>query len=346
MAETLEIDGSAGEGGGQVLRTCLSLSVATGRPVRLSNIRAGRPKPGLMRQHLTCVRAAARISGAYVEGDTIGSRQILFQPAGIFPGQYTFKVGSAGSCLLVLQTVLPPLLRAVGPSQIELEGGTHNPAAPPWEVIERAWFPALRAMGAKVDGRLERHGFMPAGGGRAVVTVTPGTPAPFVPGPRGLTRSRVAEAIFANLHVNIAERELQALGQRLGLSGQERKLREVKSSGPGNVLILTLEHEAGTEVIAEFGMKSRSAETVARMAAKEVEGYMAHPSATIGAHLADQLLVPMVLSAGGQFTTVKPTRHTVTNADIVRAFVPGAVVIEPKDGHHLVKVAALPQNTA
>lgn len=337
----LEIDGATGEGGGQVLRTSLSLSAALGQPFRITNIRAGRSKPGLMRQHLTCIRAAAQISGATVEGDCVGSQHVLFRPGAVRAGSYLFKVGSAGSCLLVLQTVLPPLLRAEGPSEIVLEGGTHNPKAPPWELIERAWIPSIRAMGAGIDGRLERHGFMPAGGGRAVVSITPGAPKPFTAIDRGTISRLVAEALFANLPVQIAERELQMIGARLSLADGDLRLRGVKSSGPGNALVISLEHAAGTEVIAEFGMKSRAAEVVARCAAREAQIFLASRAA-VGRHLADQLMVPMALMAGGRFSTVKPSRHTRTNAQIICRFAPDTVKLHRVDRQHEIEIAAIP----
>jgi RNA 3'-terminal phosphate cyclase (ATP) len=143
----IDIDGSEGEGGGQVLRTSLSLSLVTGSPFRIEKIRAGRKKPGLLRQHLTAVQAAAQIGSAEVEGDELGSREIIFRPATVKPGRYTFSVGTAGSAGLVLQTVLPPLLLASGPSELTLEGGTHNPWAPPFDFLSRAFFPLLRRMG-------------------------------------------------------------------------------------------------------------------------------------------------------------------------------------------------------
>lgn len=325
--DLIEIDGSFGEGGGQVLRTSLTMSVATRRPVRISAIRAGRPKPGLMRQHLTCVRAAAEISGAKVTGDELGSTEIRFEPRTLRAGDYQFSIGTAGSCMLVLQTIVPALLRADGVSTITLEGGTHNPAAPPWELIERAYFPALAEMGSEVTGRLERHGFMPAGGGRVVIEVRPGASQAFVKTRRTEIFSRQVEAVFANLDVDIARRELAAVGKQLAIGEERLLLREVKSQGPGNALILTIEHDAGTEVIAEFGMRGKSAEVVARSAAREAQVFLG-TDAVVGRHLADQLLVPMTLCGGGRFTTVKPSRHTVTNAEVIRRFCPGSIAIE------------------
>src|SRR5688500_5627223 len=128
--EMITIDGSEGEGGGQILRTSLALSLVTGQPFRIVNIRAGRKKPGLLRQHLTAVQAAIAIGDAVADGAEIGSQELVFRPEGIRAGEYRFAVGTAGSTTLVLQTVLPALMLANGPSRVVLEGGTHNPFAP------------------------------------------------------------------------------------------------------------------------------------------------------------------------------------------------------------------------
>lgn len=338
--DLIEIDGSFGEGGGQVLRTSLTMSVATRTPVRISAIRAGRPKPGLMRQHLTCVRAAAEISGAAVTGDELGSTEIRFTPQTLGAGDYEFSIGTAGSCMLVLQTIVPALLRADGPSTIMLEGGTHNPAAPPWELIERAYLPALAEMGSEVTGRLERYGFMPASGGRVVIEVKPGISQAFVKTRRTGIRSQHGAAVFANLDVDIARRELAVIGKQLAIDEERLLLREVKSQGPGNALILTIEHDAGCEVIAEFGMRGKSAEVVARSVAREAKVFLG-ADAVIGRHLADQLLVPMTLCAGGSFTTVKPSRHTVTNAEIIRKFCPGGIAIERMNDNGSVQLVSV-----
>lgn len=323
----LEVDGAMGEGGGQVLRSALSLSVATGRSIRIENIRAGRAKPGLMRQHLTSARAAARICGARIEGDAIGSQNLVFQPGSIQAGAYEFAVGSAGSCLLVLQTILPPLLLADGPSELVLEGGTHNPAAPPFELIERAWLPRLQQMGATIAARIERRGFMPAGGGRVVLEITPGPPRSFQALVSGEPVRRTAEAVFANLAADIAQRELALVGERLGLAGEDKKMREVKADGAGNAVVITIKDTTGTEVIASFGSRGVSAERVADIAAKQAMEFLSCRAA-IGKHLADQLLVPMALLDGGRFTTLKPGRHTITNADVIRLFRPDSVTLE------------------
>src|SRR5262245_17125561 len=168
------IDGSSGEGGGQILRTALALSLVTGTPFRIQKIRAGRPKPGLLRQHLTAVQAAVEVGSASASGAELGSQELSFWPGKVRAGAYRFAIGPAGSACLVVQTVLPPLLLAGGPSSLVVEGGTHNPFAPPWDFLARAFFPLLQRMGARVSTTLERHGFFPAGGGRLRVEIEPG----------------------------------------------------------------------------------------------------------------------------------------------------------------------------
>src|SRR5215469_6148742 len=158
----IEIDGSVGEGGGQILRTSLALSMCTGQAFTLARIRARRPKPGLMRQHLTCVQAAAAVSGAALQGAELGSGRLVFEPGAVRAGDYAFSVGTAGSCTLVLQTVWPALMLAGTPSRLTLSGGTHNPMAPPFHFLERSYAPLLRRLGADSAFTLRRLGFYPA----------------------------------------------------------------------------------------------------------------------------------------------------------------------------------------
>ena len=165
----LLIDGSQGEGGGQILRTALGLSLVTGTAFRIEKIRAGRAKPGLLRQHLTAVNAATVIGDALVDGAELGSPALVFRPRSVRPGAYRFAVGTAGSASLVLQTVLPPLLTAGASSILTLEGGTHNPWAPPFDFLARAFLPLLERMGAPVRAAIQRYGFYPAGGGQFTV---------------------------------------------------------------------------------------------------------------------------------------------------------------------------------
>src|SRR6185436_4161528 len=201
----LTIDGSFGEGGGQILRTALSLSLVTGKPFRIDNIRARRKNPGLLRQHLTAVNAATEISHAEVTGAGIGSRELTFAPGSVESGDYAFAVGTAGSTTLVLQTVLPALLIANGKSQLILEGGTHNPFAPPFDFLAQAFLPLVNRMGPQVTAELERPGFYPAGGGRIRVTIEPaGELKRLDISSRGEVLARRAKAVVANLPISIA----------------------------------------------------------------------------------------------------------------------------------------------
>jgi RNA 3'-terminal phosphate cyclase (ATP) len=213
----IELDGSIGEGGGQILRTALSLSMVTGIPFRIDRIRAKRSKPGLLRQHLTSVNAATEICGAHIEGAVLGSTSLTFTPGTVKAGEYKFAIGSAGSCTLVFQTVLPALMLTNGVSRVTLEGGTHNQMAPPFHFIEHAFLPQLERMGVMIDARLERFGFYPAGGGSFTANITPVsqgmTLAPINIESRGLLMDGFAESFFAGVPVHVAERELATVGR-------------------------------------------------------------------------------------------------------------------------------------
>lgn len=322
----ITIDGSLGEGGGQVLRTALSLSIITGEPATIVNIRAKRKKPGLMRQHLTAVLAAGEICGGGVSGAEVGSTELVFRPGRACHGAHTFSIGTAGSATLVLQTVLPPLLRPVGQSYITLEGGTHNPLAPPYDFLERAFLPLLAEMGAATAPRLHRHGFYPAGGGKMTVGVTGGELRPL-----SLTRRRgdpvlKAACLYSALSAQIPQREAAVLDSRLpGLAGNA-EIRRVNSPGPGNAAMVDVasgREDGGkiVEVFTAFGERGVSAENVAADLARQVEEYLASEAA-VGRHLADQLLLPLALAGGGEFTTLSPSQHTLTNIEVIQAFLP------------------------
>ena len=329
----LVIDGSAGEGGGQILRTSLALSLVTGVPFRIEAIRAGRKKPGLLRQHLTAVQAAAEISGARMEGADMGSRALTFSPRAVEPGEYGFSIGTAGSATLVLQTVLPALVTASKPSRITLEGGTHNPAAPPFEFLERAFFPILNRMGPAVRGDLERHGFYPAGGGRLTVSIEPVSRLRgFEMHERGASTVRRATAIVAHLPEQIAQRELEVVARRLSWTGESLHTKVVSDShGPGNILLLEIGSEHSHEVIAAFGARGITAEAVAENAVRDARRYLAS-EAPIGSYLADQILLPLALAGEGSYRTVTPSRHLRTNAAVIETFLPGRIRMEPVAG--------------
>ena len=313
----LVIDGSQGEGGGQILRTALGLSLCTRTPFRIENVRAGRARPGLMRQHLTAVNAATKVGQARVVGAEIGSVSLEFHPSAIVAGEHVFNVGSAGSATLVFQTILPALLRADRPTHLVLEGGTHNPLAPSFDFLARVFAPCLRKMGATIELQLLRHGFYPAGGGRFTVRLEPSALSPLHLVERGEVRARRATALQVSVPGGVAERELAEVQARLGW--EDRRFVSVESNGPGNVLSLEVESEHVTELFTSFGERGVRAEEVAARAIAEASAYL-EAGVPVGAHLADQLLLPMALAGGGSFRTLAPTQHTRTQMEIIGRF--------------------------
>jgi RNA 3'-terminal phosphate cyclase (ATP) len=327
--DVLTLDGRMGEGGGQVLRSALSLSVALGRPVRVTHVRGGRAKPGLLRQHVTALRAAAAISGGVAEGGELGSSEVGLRPGPVRAGSYELGIGSAGSTLLVLQTVLTPLLLADGPSTLVLEGGTHNPMAPPFEFLTHSFLPLLARAGVEARLELLRPGFYPAGGGKLCARIAPvAQPRPLELLERGAERAQRCEIGLAHLPATIAEREWDTLQRALGWPRERRIDRDLAASvGPGNVLALHLEFEHVTEVLTAFGERGLSAERLANRLAGEARAYLAH-SAPVGEHLADQLMIPLALQAGGRYRTGTPSLHARTNAAVVNLFLPGTIRLE------------------
>ncbi len=318
----ITIDGSLGEGGGQILRTSLALSLVTGQPFRIEKIRAGRKNPGLLRQHLTAVKAATEIGQADVKGDAIGSTQLTFTPGAIKPGDYAFAVGTAGSATLVLQTVLPALLVGDGETTtLTLEGGTHNPFAPPFDFLVQAFLPLINRLGVGVAATIERHGFYPAGGGRFVVSLNPTQhlkPLELIE--RGPITGKAARAIVAHLPFDIAERELSLIGRKLDLPGEALHGETIKTSpGPGNAVTVELTSQHVTEVFTGFGERGVSAEAVANAVVKAAREYIA-ADVVVGEYLADQLLLPFALAGGGAFTTLPLSQHSTTNMDVIQKF--------------------------
>ncbi|MEP1144978.1 MAG: RNA 3'-terminal phosphate cyclase [Henriciella sp.] len=317
----ITIDGSFGEGGGQILRSSLALSAITGEPVRIENVRANRSKPGLLRQHLTALNAVTEICGGHTTGAELGSSEISFRPGSIRAGEYAFSVGSAGSANLVLQTILPVLLNANEPSTITIEGGTHNPSSPPFDYLSECFFPALRMIGHRVEGQLDAYGFYPAGGGKLTIRVGVSDPLQrFDRVERGSEISRSLEALIANLPVDIAKRELATASSLLDMDFEtECKSTKPASRGPGNALYGRLVYEAGTVMFTQFGQKGVTSEQVGKRLAKQMKTFAAS-SAAVDHHLADQLLLPMALAKGGSFSTLRPSLHSTTNADVISKF--------------------------
>ena len=317
----IQIDGSAGEGGGQILRTSLALSLVTGKPFRIEGIRAGRQKPGLMRQHLTAVNAAVEIGGAAVDGAEIGSQELVFNPGAVRAGEYRFAVGTAGSATLVLQTVLPALLVGDQPSILNLEGGTHNPLAPPFDFLEKTFLPVLRRMGVEIEATLLRPGFFPAGGGQMQIRITPSSKlAPIEMLERGDFVSRAARVIVAGLPDHIAERQVFGLKRSLGWPDETYFIeRESDRFGPGNVLLAELSTATHTEVFSAFGQRGLRSEQVVDHLVNEVRNYLTH-GGPVGEHLGDQILIPLALAGGGSFRTGQLSRHARTNMEVITTF--------------------------
>jgi RNA 3'-terminal phosphate cyclase (ATP) len=335
----LRIDGSAGEGGGQILRTALSLSLATGTPFQIDNIRAARKNTGLLRQHLTAVLAAAEVSSARVDGAVLGSSSLTFIPGVVRAGEYRFAVGTAGSGTLVFQTILPALLRADAPTRVVIEGGTHNLAAPPFDFLDRAFLPLVRKMGANVSLKLERYGFYPAGGGRFVAEIQPcGSLKPLELGERGEIRSKRATAIVANLPGRIAVREIEKVASMMNLSGKGTIVTTKESPGPGNIMFIEIESEQITEVFSGFGRMGVLAESIAEETVREARAYLVS-RAVAGEYLTDQLLLPLALAGGGSFTAVKLSRHATTNRDVISMFLPVRFQVHDAEGCCVVRVS-------
>lgn len=344
-SDFLHIDGSQGEGGGQVLRTSLALSMVTGRPFRITGIRAGRAKPGLLRQHLTALRASAEITRAEVSGDALGSSEVTFRPKAMRAGEYRFAVGTAGSATLVLQTVLPALMLASAPSKVTVEGGTHNPAAPPFDFLDRTFVPQLAKLGPKVSLALVRPGFYPAGGGKIEAEIKP-VPRDALGAldltERGEITSRWFFAHTAALPRDILNREVAHARVRLPTWPDEcfvgKELPE--AYGPGTVVFAEVATPEITEICTGFGARGVTAEKVVDGMANEVRAWETS-SAPVGEHLADQLLLPMALAGRGSFRATTLSSHARTNMDVIRHFLDVSFLVETApDGSALVRVKA------
>lgn len=329
----ITLDGSQGEGGGQILRSALALSLITGRAFRIHRIRAGRSKPGLMRQHLACVEAAVRIGSATAEGAALGSQELTFTPAPLVTGTHEFRIASSGSTMLLLQSILPALLLARQPSDLVLEGGTHNPFAPPFPFIEQAFLPLLRRIGFDVTATLDRPGFHPNGGGRCRVSIRPAgnldqlrlgdvrTP--------GAPLAAWARICLAGLPRQVAQREAETLRRRLALDPEQCMVHEhAEALGPGNTVHVFTAGDGFANVFTGFGSPRVRAEQVAGDALASAEAFIAS-GASVDEHLADQLLLPLAIARGGSFTTTAPSNHTRTQSLILQEFLPITVTTEP-----------------
>ncbi len=327
------LDGSQGEGGGQILRSALALSLATGKPFRIHRIRAGRKKPGLMRQHLTCVRAATRVCLAQVTGAEIGSTALEFRPGPMLPGRYEFSVGSAGSSILVFQTLLPAIITTGRSFEFILEGGTHNPAAPSLDFLERVYLASLKGMGVETGIAVARRGFFPAGGGKWAVTVQPpGTLKPLHLPERGRLLGQAAKMLWNKAPPQDAERVRAHLSAEWGWSHADIETEEaVDSTGPAYVVMAELRHEHITEMITAFNPFGASPEAVCDGLMADARLYL-ECGAPVGRRLADQLLLPMALGAGGLFRTLPLSSHSRTNIETIGKFLDRRIDVRAVEG--------------
>lgn len=336
----LTIDGSMGEGGGQILRSSLALSLLTETAIRITGIRAGRARPGLMRQHLLALRAATDIGNAEVSAADVGTTELTFRPRKIRGGDYTFALGGAGSTTLVFQTILLPLLLGTStPSRLSFEGGTHNPMAPPFEFLKLTFLPILRKMGAEVNVDITHYGFYPQGGGAFTAAVTPGSLSRLDLLERGETLATRGVALISQIAPSVTLRELDALSGLLRWDRNDCRPHMIEEPrGPGNALQAIVESEHVTEVFTGFGERGVRAEAVAQGVAQETARYL-RTDVPVSEHLADQLLLPMALGKGGTFRTLGLSLHTKTQMELLKLFLSNVRIHVREEAPDVVRVS-------
>jgi RNA 3'-terminal phosphate cyclase (ATP) len=331
----LELDGSFGEGGGQILRTSLALSLLIGRGFHLRNVRAGRSKPGLQPQHLQSVRAASTIGKAQTRGASRGSTDLVFEPGLVTPGGYRFDIGTAGATGLVLHTVYLPLaLCGDGPSQVTLIGGTHVRTSPSFHFLDTTWRRYLAACGLRVSLELVRPGFYPRGGGMVEASIQPAARLRGITlGDRGPVTATGFSAV-AGLPQDIARRQARRARYRLEKHGLDVDLREASwEGGPGTVIAIELNTAPAPTLFCAVGERGKPAERVADEAVDEVIAYLDAGPALVDAHSADQLVLPLTLAEGpSEYRVAQITRHLTTNIAVIRRFLDREIACEGEEG--------------
>lgn len=326
----IDVDGSQGEGGGQVLRSALSLSLLTQVPIRVSRIRARRPRPGLMPQHLKAVEAAAAVGGATVDGAELGSQSLVFEPEGVGSGRFRFDIGTAGSVSLVLQTIAVPLCAAQSDSQVTVHGGTHVPWSPCFHYLELQWGHYMRRIGCDIALRQEYAGFYPGGGGIIHAAIRP-CPAfkPLALTARGPLKRILGISAVALLDMRIAERQREQILRRCSGWGMgvEITVLNMAARSPGAAVVLLAEFEHSQCCFYALGRRGKPAERVADEAVEQLNGFLATDGA-IDPYLADQLVLPLACAAGmSELRTAEITSHLLTNARIIEQFLPAKIEI-------------------
>jgi RNA 3'-terminal phosphate cyclase (ATP) len=335
MADTVLIDGSTGEGGGQVIRTSLSLAAITGRAVEIVNVRARRTRPGLQPQHLTAVRSAAAMCVATLEGAELGSSRLVFAPAGPpVPGRYHFEIGTAGAAPLVMQTVLVPLALAEGSSHVTVLGGTHLPHAPPADYLAHPYLHALAQAGINAEASYDAAGFYPRGGGRIEATVRGNTTLTRVElTERGRLRSLRARVITCGLPEHVAERGRTTIEQSMKQVGRrvEVECLDLPSAGTGAAVVLAAECEGGYGAFTSIGERGKPMEKVAEEPCREFMEWWKR-GAACDEHLADQLVLPLSLAPGeSRWTTAAVTEHLRTVLWVAQQFLPIEYTLEERE---------------
>lgn len=332
----IEIDGSFGEAGGQILRTALSLSCLLQKPFRMFNIRKKRKKPGLMPQHLMCVQALARISDALVQGDSLGSAEISFEPSAVKSGNYFFDIGTAGSTSLLLQSLLPPLFFAKERSFLKLTGGTHVPFSPPFQYIHEVFIPTLHLLGYNLNAVIEQYGFYPKGGGRITVEISPVSKdlRGVILLDRGELKGIYGISGVGNLPLSIAERQKDAAQKYLlahGFKGNIETL-SVSAFGQGTFLFLKTETDKCIAGFSSLGERGKKAEKVGEEAAHSVIDYLS-AEAFLDHHLADQIILYLAIAEGeSSFSTSCITDHILTNLQVIQKFLEMTCSIKGEQG--------------
>jgi RNA 3'-terminal phosphate cyclase (ATP) len=331
----LEIDGSSGEGGGQVLRTSLSLSCLLNKPFRIFNIRIKRKKPGLMPQHLMGIRALKLISDARVEGDSVGSTELLFEPHEVKAGEYFFDIGTAGSTSLLFQAILPPLILLKNKSTLSLKGGTHVPLSPPFHYISEVFIPMLKKIGINARSTIESYGFYPKGGGKVKIEVMPSAE---IKGMNFLKRGKIKKlkglSGVGNLPISIAERQREAALRVIASEGLEAEIDtlSVPTPGQGTFIFLEVETDNCLAGFSSLGERGKRAEVVGNEVAQKFLNYYS-TEACLDHNMADQIVLYLAIAQEeSSFTTSEISNHLLTNLWVIEKFLNARYVVEGEIG--------------
>lgn len=335
MNKMIKVDGSVGEGGGQILRTCLAISMILKQPFELVNIRANRKNPGLSSQHLKCIELASNISNAQINGVSLGSKEITFSPNEIIPGDYRIDIKTAGSISLIFQTVCLPLAFAESKSRIVLMGGTHVPWSPTYHYLSYQWLYYMRKIGVSSRLTFVRAGFYPKGEGKIIAEVFPSDEIqPIELTNRGnLVRIKGISAV-ANLDIDLAKRQRTQAGKRLKSLGYQYQIKidKLRAKWKNTTMLLFAEYDSGSGCYTALGAVAKRAEAVADEVVDSILGFI-NSDGCIDEYLADQIILPLVFTKKkSSFKTNKITNHLLTNIHVIQQFLDVAITVDGKLG--------------